>query len=232
MPEVSTSSHDSFRTDSQASFSTSGQHNGSTSPSRLSSDIQRPNDFDESMNTDSTSEKSDTDTQMADARSNFDESFDIDQDLDAQRVQNQDLGPDDLLKNIPNVFRLLDLVDEHGSGGIVEKVVIDQNSLHRVLNVVQPGSYDSVSKINFKALDDLSIKPTGIYGNRSEIITFLWKAQYLDETSVALLSRVNSPDDSTASLRSGLYLVLDPNHRFLGPSKNAYTVPLETSCVL
>lgn len=36
---------------------------------------------------------------------------------------------------------------------IVEKIVIDQCSLHKLLNIVQPGSYDSVSKINFKALD-------------------------------------------------------------------------------
>ncbi|KAG8725831.1 hypothetical protein FRC11_001387, partial [Ceratobasidium sp. 423] len=55
---------------------------------------------------------------------------------------------------VPNLFRLLDLVDEHGSEGIIQKIVIDQDSLRRFLNLVQPGSYESVSKINFKALDE------------------------------------------------------------------------------
>lgn len=40
---------------------------------------------------------------------------------------------------------------------LVEKVVIDQRSLHQLLNIIQPGSYDSVSKINFKALDNVAL---------------------------------------------------------------------------
>ncbi|CAE6455357.1 unnamed protein product [Rhizoctonia solani] len=173
---------------------------------------------------DETSETSDSDTEMADARSNFDEISNLDRDAIDKRVRNQDPVPNDVLRSITNLFRLLDLVDEHGSGGIVEKVVIDQISLHRVLNIVQPGSYDSVSKINFKALDNLAIKPTGVYGNRSEIVKFLRQAQYLDENSAALLSRVNGPGDSNTNLRSGLYLVLDPNHKSLGPAKHGYIV--------
>ncbi|KAF8690053.1 hypothetical protein RHS03_09010, partial [Rhizoctonia solani] len=167
---------------------------------------------------------SDSDTEMADARSNFDDISNLSQPLPNTHFQSQDLAPDDLLGNINSIFRLLDLVDEHGSGGIVEKVVIDQRSLHRVLNIIQPGSYDSVSKINFKALDRLSIKPTGVYGNRSEIINFLSCVQYLDENSISLLSKVGGSDDSTSTLRSGLYLVLDPNHKFIGSSKSAYII--------
>ncbi|KAF8748055.1 hypothetical protein RHS01_11079 [Rhizoctonia solani] len=167
---------------------------------------------------------SDSDTEMADARSNFDDISNLSQPLPNTHVQSQDSAPDDLLGNINSLFRLLDLVDEHGSGGIVEKVVIDQRSLHRVLNIIQPGSYDSVSKINFKALDRLSIKPTGVYGNRSEIINFLSRVQYLDENSISLLSKVGGSDDSTSTLRSGLYLVLDPNHKFIGSSKSAYII--------
>ncbi|KDN46508.1 hypothetical protein RSAG8_04161, partial [Rhizoctonia solani AG-8 WAC10335] len=131
---------------------------------------------------------------------------------------------EDLLMSIPNIFRLLDLVDEHGSGGIVEKVVIDQLSLHRLLNIVQPGSYDSVSRINFKALDQLSIKPIGLYGIRSELIKFLQQTQYLDENSATLLSRARSSDDSSPALGSGLYLALDPSHQDQGTSKAAYII--------
>ncbi|KAG8713462.1 hypothetical protein FRC11_012069, partial [Ceratobasidium sp. 423] len=207
--------------DSRTSLSTTGRHSEHTSPP-TSSYVQRTGDPHTKTGINDASEGSDADTEMVDACLHFDTSSNLGQDPN-DRVQSQDPAPDDL-KNIPNLFRLLDLVDEHGSGGIVEKVVIDQSSLHRVLNIVQPGSYDSVSKINFKALDSLSIKPTGVYGNRSEIISFLWEAQYLDENSVALLSRASDPDDATTGLRSGLYLVLDPNHASLGLSKSAYIV--------
>ncbi|CAE6431455.1 unnamed protein product, partial [Rhizoctonia solani] len=225
------SSRDSFRTDSRASLLASSNPSDDTSPPTSSADQQRPIDPDDTMGLDDVSVKSDTDTEMMDARSNFDDFSNRGQIINDQNVESQDPTPDNVLRRINNLFRLLDLVDEHGSGGIVEKVVIDQISLHRVLNIVQPGSYDSVSKINFKALDNLAIKPTGIYGNRSEIVKFLCQAHYIDENSAALLSRVNGADDSTASLRSGLYLVLDPNHKSLGLTKNAYIVywPEETT---
>ncbi|CAE6373871.1 unnamed protein product [Rhizoctonia solani] len=131
---------------------------------------------------------------------------------------------EDLSTIVPNLFRLLDLVDEHGSGGIVEKVVIDQTSLHRLLNIVQPGSYDSVSRINFKALDQLSISPVGVYGTQPEIIKFLQKTRYIDENSATLLSRTKSSDDASSALRSGLYLALDPSHQDQGISKAAYII--------
>ncbi|KAG8690824.1 hypothetical protein FRC11_008865, partial [Ceratobasidium sp. 423] len=169
------------------------------------------------------SERSDSDTEMADARSNFDRGSSVGPRPHQQPVQ-PDPTPDDVLSSIPNLFRLLDLVDEHGSGGIVEKIVIDQDSLHRLLNIVRPGSYDSVSRINFKELDKLSVKPTGLYGSQSEIIRYLQQAQYLGDNSVALLSRVNKSSDSSPVLRSGLYLALHPDHNYLGPSKFAYII--------
>ncbi|CAE6468702.1 unnamed protein product [Rhizoctonia solani] len=141
-----------------------------------------------------------------------------------ENLNNIAAPPEDPLSAIPNLFRLLDLVDEHASGGIIERVVIDQHSLHSLLNIVQPGSYDSVSKINFRSLDQLAIKPTGVYGNRSEIVEFLRRTQFLDQNSAGLLSRASSPDDSSSGLKSGLYLVLDPDHHDLGPSKSAYVI--------
>ncbi|KAH7325387.1 hypothetical protein B0J17DRAFT_633087 [Rhizoctonia solani] len=79
----------------------------------------------------------------------------------------------DVTEKIPNLFRLLDLVEDRGSGGIVEKVVIDQKSLHKLINTLQPGAYTSVAQIDLKLLDNLSIKPVGVYGDRSEILRFL-----------------------------------------------------------
>ncbi|KDN38013.1 hypothetical protein RSAG8_09786, partial [Rhizoctonia solani AG-8 WAC10335] len=172
---------------------------------------------------DEISETSDSDTEMADAQSNFDVKSNVGQHPHDQPLQ-PNTTPDDILGGIPNIFRLLDLVDEHGSGGIVEKVLIDQHSLHRLLNIVRPGSYDSVSRINFKELDKLSVKPIGLYGNQLEIIKFLQQAQFLDDNSAALLSQVHKSADSRPLLRSGLYLALHPDHNYQGPSKFAYII--------
>ncbi|CAE6414187.1 unnamed protein product [Rhizoctonia solani] len=86
----------------------------------------------------------------------------------------------EILDRIPNLFRLLDLVEDRSSGGIVEKIVIDQKSLSRVINILQPGSYKSVSNIDFKALDNLTIKPIGVYGNQHEILNYLQEVGCLD----------------------------------------------------
>ncbi|CAE6410562.1 unnamed protein product [Rhizoctonia solani] len=86
----------------------------------------------------------------------------------------------DSVVNFPTIFRLLDLYQEEGSGGLVEKVLIDQECLRRLLNTLLPGSYESVSKIDFKALDKCAIKPLGIYGSKAEIIQFLLQTQEVD----------------------------------------------------
>ncbi|KAG8744092.1 Vacuolar protein sorting-associated protein 13A [Ceratobasidium sp. 414] len=129
-----------------------------------------------------------------------------------EKPQDEEVTPDqDALERVPNLFRLLDLVDEHGSGGIVEKMVIDQASLHRLLNTVQPGSYDSVSKINFKSLDKLSIKATGLYGIRSEIVKYLKQARCLSDDAAMFLSGGSASRTAPPPvLHSGLYLVLRP----------------------
>ncbi|KAG8795915.1 hypothetical protein FRC12_008170 [Ceratobasidium sp. 428] len=167
----------------------------STTPTNNESKSTVPGAVDPTTSQSTPESVNDSDTEMADARSSFEE----------------DISDHDALTQVPNLFRLLDLVDEHGSGGIVEKMVIDQTSLHRLLNTVQPGSYDSVSKINFKSLDKLSIKATGLYGIHSEIVEYLKKAGCLsDEAATFLLGRAGPTNTSPSVLRSGLYLVLKP----------------------
>ncbi|CAE6339205.1 unnamed protein product [Rhizoctonia solani] len=112
---------------------------------------------------------------------------------------------DDIVFNLPTLFRLLDLYQEQGSGGLVEKVLIDQDCLRRLLNTLLPGSYESVSKIDFKALDKCTIKPLGIYGSKPEILRFLSEINCLnDHSKKLLLSSIGTSSD----LRSGLYLAL------------------------
>ncbi|KAG9093053.1 hypothetical protein FS749_015175 [Ceratobasidium sp. UAMH 11750] len=139
--------------------------------------------------------------EMEDARSHFD--GDSDTGIDHQ------IGK--ATSRMDRIFRLLDLVDERGSGGLVEKVIIDQADLHRLLNTILPGSYSSVTKINFKALDQLNIKPKGLYGVKSEIAKFLHRTGCIDEqfaTSFDLPENLEL--DSTSELRPGLYLALPP----------------------
>ncbi|KAG8793624.1 hypothetical protein FRC12_002184 [Ceratobasidium sp. 428] len=109
---------------------------------------------------------------------------------------------DELLAKLPNIFRLLDLVQETELEGGAKKVIIDQASLGRLLNRFLPGSYVSASKIDLTALNKLTIKPLGLYGSEPEIIKFLQGVQCLSDRDVTLLS--------STSLCSGLYLVLAP----------------------
>ena len=55
----------------------------------------------------------------------------------------------------------------------MEKVIIDQESLKRFINDVSPGAYVSLTKIDFRALDDTSIKPVGVYGSKARIVDLL-----------------------------------------------------------
>ncbi|KAG8742808.1 hypothetical protein FRC11_014128, partial [Ceratobasidium sp. 423] len=130
----------------------------------------------------------------------------------------------DIIHKIPNLFRLLDLVEDRGSGGIVEKIVIDQPSLHELINTLQPGSYDSVSKINFKSLDNLSIKPVGVYGDQSEILQFLKRVGCLDDISMNILAEGIKSEESPSKLRSGLYLIMGQGAHSHGPSELGYLV--------
>ncbi|CAE6487895.1 unnamed protein product [Rhizoctonia solani] len=128
----------------------------------------------------------------------------------------------DILDRIPNLFRLLDLVEDRSSGGIVEKIVIDQKSLGKVINILQPGSYKSVSNIDFKALDNLTVKPIGVYGNQHEILNYLQDVGCLDPGSEQLVFKRDSKGEESSALRSGLYLTMSRDSVSQGPSKTGY----------
>jgi hypothetical protein len=55
----------------------------------------------------------------------------------------------------------------------VEKVIIDQESLKRFTNEISPGAYSSLTKIDFRALDNANIKPVGVYGSKERIVDLL-----------------------------------------------------------
>ncbi|KAJ6609456.1 hypothetical protein B0H10DRAFT_2063907 [Mycena sp. CBHHK59/15] len=112
----------------------------------------------------------------------------------------------DLLRSVQGMYRVLDLISEPGSGGLVDKIIICQDSLQEFINVLLPGAYSSMTKVNFKALDNLSIKPLGLYGSKSEIVAFLKATGIIDEP-IARALELSRDRSAEPHLRSGLYLV-------------------------
>ncbi|PVF92926.1 hypothetical protein CPB86DRAFT_681738, partial [Serendipita vermifera] len=115
----------------------------------------------------------------------------------------------DLLDRISGMYRLLDLVNEEGSGGIVDKVIIDQKSVAAFANCLHPGSYRSDFQVDFHALDTHTVKPLGIYGSISAIVKFLERLGKVDPETATLLLTPNDEmsGHSRPTLRPGLYLL-------------------------
>ena len=56
---------------------------------------------------------------------------------------------------------------------VVDKIIIAQDSLKRFINTIRPGAYASVTEVDFKALDDFTIRPVGVYGSKIELVRLL-----------------------------------------------------------
>ncbi|KAI9437151.1 hypothetical protein H4582DRAFT_2058133 [Lactarius indigo] len=124
--------------------------------------------------------------------------------------------PVDLADEVVGMYRLMDLISESGSNGYVDKVIIAQDSLQRFINSVSPGAYASITKVDFKILDRLSIKPLGIYGCKDEIVRLLQSIGAVDKKFLVFLDSplrarlLLAPSDvggSRRTLSSGLYIV-------------------------
>ncbi|OCH90958.1 hypothetical protein OBBRIDRAFT_792770 [Obba rivulosa] len=112
----------------------------------------------------------------------------------------------DLVHRITGLYRILDLISEQGSGGLVDKVVIAQEHLGRLMNDLSPGVYSSMTKVDFNAFDKVSLRPRGIYGSKSEIVRFLLSMSAVDtETARLLLKPQGLIETLSPILRSGLY---------------------------
>ncbi|PVF98362.1 hypothetical protein CPB86DRAFT_825740 [Serendipita vermifera] len=115
----------------------------------------------------------------------------------------------DLLCRIKGMYRLLDLLCEEGSGGIVDKVIIDRASVAAFANRLHPGSYRSDYLVDFRALDKHTIKPLGVYGSASSIVKFLSDLGRINKETCSLL--LSPRDEASAysrpTLSPGLYLL-------------------------
>ncbi|CAE6425106.1 unnamed protein product [Rhizoctonia solani] len=150
--------------------------------------------------------------------------------FDALSAIDPDETQDDLLGEIPSMHRLLDLVYETGSagqGGLVEKIIIDHDSLGSLLNRALPGSYRSISSIDFKSLDNITVKPKGVYGTRPEIANFLASINAIDNDLAQLLAQPEEepmPRSSNCMLRSGLYELFPSDELGAGKDSNSQNI--------
>ena len=53
--------------------------------------------------------------------------------------------------------------------------------------MLSPGAYSSITKVNFKLLDNIVLKPFGIYGSKEEIVRFLHEIEAVDDNTYVLL---------------------------------------------
>ncbi|KAF8549816.1 hypothetical protein OG21DRAFT_1447416 [Imleria badia] len=108
------------------------------------------------------------------------------------------------------MYRILDLISERGTSGLVDKIIIAQDSLKRFLNEISPGAYMSLTKVDFKALDRFQVKPIGIYGSKVEIVRFLVSVAVIDDTISTQLIDSQEARTEKPALRSGLYICRVP----------------------
>ncbi|KAI9573409.1 hypothetical protein HD554DRAFT_2055827 [Boletus coccyginus] len=127
------------------------------------------------------------------------------EEVDVEAIE-QSHSEEDLCSSIPGMYRILDLISERGSSGLVDKIIIAQDSLKRFLNEISPGAYMSLTKVDFKVLDKFQVKPIGIYGSKDEIVRFLVSVAVIDDAiSARLLDSLEAKNEKPA-LRSGLYI--------------------------
>jgi hypothetical protein len=63
----------------------------------------------------------------------------------------------------------------------VDKVIIAQETVKDLINALSPGAYESLTRVDFKAMDRVLIKPTGVYGSKSELVRFLVSIGAIDD---------------------------------------------------
>ncbi|KAF5362168.1 hypothetical protein D9756_002245 [Leucocoprinus leucothites] len=136
------------------------------------------------------------------------------QQISRRQFQNSEEGRD-IASGIEGLYRVFDLINEQSSSGLVDKIVIAQDGLKRLINDLRPGAYLSLTRVDFKALDSLSIRPIGVYGDRIEISKLLVSIKVIDDHIFQLL-RLSKDDLSHGPfLRSGIYIARPPKSDIL-----------------
>lgn len=64
---------------------------------------------------------------------------------------------------------------------VVDKVIITQESFGKFVNNICPDAYQSMTHVDFQALDHLSIRPIGVYGSKSELVRYFRSLDMVDD---------------------------------------------------
>ncbi|CAG8632743.1 7120_t:CDS:10, partial [Paraglomus brasilianum] len=113
-------------------------------------------------------------------------------------------------RTIPNLYQLVELCLDKSTTSSVRKAIIHPEELEKVCNTLVPGSYRSVSDIQFNELADVDIQLIGCYGNYKIISKLLLQNKVIDK------DRYEKFIKDEQSLAPGLYLLIiesDMNHQ-------------------
>jgi hypothetical protein len=91
---------------------------------------------------------------------------------------------------VVSVIPVLYINYAYAHGVQVDKIVVAQESLQEFINALSPGAYSSITKVNFKILDNVVLKPFGIYGSKEEIVRFLREIKAVDDSTYVSISLV------------------------------------------
>ena len=74
------------------------------------------------------------------------------------------------------------------SWSLVDKVIIDQNSVAQFISYISPGAYKNLTDINFRNMDSVIVKPVGVYGSKGEIIRLMKELNVIDHSTYVFIS--------------------------------------------
>ncbi|RHZ90025.1 hypothetical protein Glove_9g277 [Diversispora epigaea] len=198
--------------DSDSQFTENFGNNDDNGFQKNPEDLENNEETEENLQNDRIESDSETQTHDTYYEDNEDNREDIDDDIQ------------DLCKIIPGFYRLLDLYKDDGTNGLVDKIIISESDVKKLCNDMIPGSFKTISKINYKKLNSFPIHLIGIYGRNSLIAKLLLDKGIVDDKTYKLLLmpyRDNSGIRPTAELKPGIYLLrlpsdeIDEKNKFL-----------------
>ena len=65
----------------------------------------------------------------------------------------------------------------------MDKVIIAQEHVGRLINTLSPYAYRDLTKVDFKSMDNVHVKPLGVYGSKQEIVRFLKQLGTIDDST-------------------------------------------------
>ncbi|CAB4446571.1 unnamed protein product [Rhizophagus irregularis] len=129
-------------------------------------------------------------------------------DMTTSSQANYNEDSSDLANRINGLYRLLDLCNDDGSSGIVDKIIISKEYLGKLCNDMVQSSFKSISEINYSELNSISFRLIGCYGNRILIAKLLLNKNIIDQQLYKLFTTsVSINDTNKPSLLPGIYFL-------------------------